>query len=130
MQSRATVVITDSGGIQEESIYLGVPCLTLREITDTWMKAAAGHDTLQTDPRPIPGGIMPAWMDERGCWVDEPLASIYTPNSLPLLEANLAMGKLSLCAAARELFFLRWEVPIGREREFESVNYPHQLRPR
>ena len=29
MQSRATVVITDSGGIQEETTYLGVPCLTL-----------------------------------------------------------------------------------------------------
>jgi UDP-N-acetylglucosamine 2-epimerase (non-hydrolysing) len=26
MQSRATVVITDSGGIQEETTYLGVPC--------------------------------------------------------------------------------------------------------
>jgi len=34
MQSRATVVITDSGGIQEETTYLGVPCLTLRENTE------------------------------------------------------------------------------------------------
>ena len=31
LQSRAQVVITDSGGIQEETTYLGVPCLTLRE---------------------------------------------------------------------------------------------------
>jgi len=34
LQRRATVVVTDSGGIQEETTYLGVPCLTLRENTE------------------------------------------------------------------------------------------------
>ncbi len=34
LQRRATVVITDSGGIQEETTYLGVPCLTIRENTE------------------------------------------------------------------------------------------------
>lgn len=34
LQSRATAVITDSGGIQEETTYLGVPCLTVRENTE------------------------------------------------------------------------------------------------
>src|SRR3954470_3032499 len=34
LQSRAAVVITDSGGIQEETTYLGVPCLTLRNNTE------------------------------------------------------------------------------------------------
>jgi UDP-N-acetylglucosamine 2-epimerase (non-hydrolysing) len=33
LQQGATVVITDSGGIQEETSFLGVPCLTLRERT-------------------------------------------------------------------------------------------------
>ncbi len=34
LQQRATVVITDSGGIQEETTFLGIPCLTVRENTE------------------------------------------------------------------------------------------------
>jgi UDP-N-acetylglucosamine 2-epimerase (non-hydrolysing) len=46
MQSRATVVITDSGGIQEESTYLGVPCLTLRENTERPITVSLGTNVL------------------------------------------------------------------------------------
>ncbi len=34
LQRRAAVVVTDSGGIQEETTYLNVPCLTLRNNTE------------------------------------------------------------------------------------------------
>jgi UDP-N-acetylglucosamine 2-epimerase (non-hydrolysing) len=34
LQKHATVVITDSGGIQEETTFLGTPCLTMRENTE------------------------------------------------------------------------------------------------
>lgn len=34
LQSQAALVITDSGGIQEETTFLGVPCLTVRENTE------------------------------------------------------------------------------------------------
>jgi UDP-N-acetylglucosamine 2-epimerase (non-hydrolysing) len=34
LSSGARLVLTDSGGIQEETTYLGIPCLTLRENTE------------------------------------------------------------------------------------------------
>ncbi|MGD0600330.1 MAG: UDP-N-acetylglucosamine 2-epimerase (non-hydrolyzing) [Terriglobales bacterium] len=46
LQSRATVVITDSGGIQEETTYLGVPCLTLRENTERPITVSIGTNVL------------------------------------------------------------------------------------
>ncbi len=46
LQQRATVVITDSGGIQEETTYLGVPCLTLRENTERPVTVDIGTNLL------------------------------------------------------------------------------------
>jgi UDP-N-acetylglucosamine 2-epimerase (non-hydrolysing) len=40
------VVITDSGGVQEETTYLGVPCLTLRENTERPITVTMGTNTL------------------------------------------------------------------------------------
>jgi UDP-N-acetylglucosamine 2-epimerase (non-hydrolysing) len=46
LQKDATVVITDSGGIQEETSYLGVPCLTLRPNTERPVTLTQGTNTL------------------------------------------------------------------------------------
>ena len=46
LQKNATVVITDSGGIQEETTYLGVPCLTLRENTERPITITCGTNVL------------------------------------------------------------------------------------
>ncbi|MGA2417491.1 MAG: UDP-N-acetylglucosamine 2-epimerase (non-hydrolyzing) [Candidatus Sulfotelmatobacter sp.] len=51
LQSRAAVVITDSGGIQEETTYLGVPCLTLRTNTERPITVTAGTNILVGDDR-------------------------------------------------------------------------------
>ena len=42
----ATLVLTDSGGLQEETTALGVPCLTLRENTERPITADQGSNTL------------------------------------------------------------------------------------
>ena len=46
LQKHASVVITDSGGIQEETTYLGTPCLTLRENTERPITIKAGTNVL------------------------------------------------------------------------------------
>ncbi len=46
LQARAAVVITDSGGIQEETTYLRVPCLTLRNNTERPVTTEIGTNIL------------------------------------------------------------------------------------
>jgi len=46
LQRRAVVVITDSGGVQEETTYLGVPCLTMRNNTERPVTVNMGTNVL------------------------------------------------------------------------------------
>ena len=46
----AKAAITDSGGVQEESTYLGIPCLTLRENTERPITVTQGSNRL-VEPR-------------------------------------------------------------------------------
>ncbi len=46
LQREAAVVITDSGGIQEETTFLGVPCLTLRNNTERPVTVSMGTNIL------------------------------------------------------------------------------------
>lgn len=46
LQKNARLVITDSGGIQEETSYLGIPCLTVRNNTERPVTITVGTNTL------------------------------------------------------------------------------------
>ena len=46
LQKNATLVVTDSGGIQEETTFLGVPCLTMRENTERPVTVSVGTNQL------------------------------------------------------------------------------------
>ena len=83
----ASLVLTDSGGIQEETTILGVPCLTLRENTERPITVTMGTNTLvgcDTDRivmaakealgRPATGKIPPLWDGEAGMRIAEVLS--------------------------------------------------------
>ena len=46
LMADARIVLTDSGGLQEETTALGVPCLTLRENTERPITVEQGTNTL------------------------------------------------------------------------------------
>ena len=56
----AALVLTDSGGLQEETTALGIPCLTLRENTERPVTVDEGSNTLVgTDPAAIVAAALP-----------------------------------------------------------------------
>ena len=56
LMARARFVLTDSGGIQEETTALGVPCLTLRRNTERPVTVSHGTNRLAATPGEILAG--------------------------------------------------------------------------
>jgi UDP-N-acetylglucosamine 2-epimerase (non-hydrolysing) len=74
LQSKAAVVITDSGGIQEETTFLQVPCLTVRDNTERPITTKLGTNVLV-------GRCMRRLREE----IDRILAGDFTPGKVPPL---------------------------------------------
>jgi UDP-N-acetylglucosamine 2-epimerase (non-hydrolysing) len=54
LESQAKLVLTDSGGVQEETCILQVPCITLRDNTERPETVAVGANILAgTNPQSI-----------------------------------------------------------------------------
>jgi UDP-N-acetylglucosamine 2-epimerase (non-hydrolysing) len=66
-------VITDSGGIQEESTYLGVPCLTIRPNTERPVTITMGTNTL-----------LPLELDEILQYIHQIMAGNYKKGEIPV----------------------------------------------
>jgi UDP-N-acetylglucosamine 2-epimerase (non-hydrolysing) len=80
LERRAVVVITDSGGVQEETTYLKVPCITLRANTERPVTVSLGTNVLVGDDgeklrsemcdiidgKVKPGTIPPLWDGHAG----------------------------------------------------------------
>ena len=56
---RCTIAITDSGGVQEETTYLGIPCVTLRENTERPITLTEGSNRL-AKPQDLPAAAREA----------------------------------------------------------------------
>jgi UDP-N-acetylglucosamine 2-epimerase (non-hydrolysing) len=52
LMSHAKAILTDSGGIQEETTYLGIPCLTFRDSTERPVTVTLGTNQLLADLDP------------------------------------------------------------------------------
>ncbi len=84
LQRQATLVITDAGGVQEESTYLRVPCLTVRENTERPITVELGTNVLV-------GQDMDRLRDE----VDRILAGTFKAGMIPQLWDGKAGGRLA-----------------------------------
>jgi UDP-N-acetylglucosamine 2-epimerase (non-hydrolysing) len=102
LQSRATVVITDSGGIQEETTYLKIPCITMRDNTERPITITMGTNVLVgrdicklrtelskvLDGRAKPGTNPPLWDGRAGERVADILLNVRPAPEPP--KANLS----------------------------------------
>ena len=97
LQAGATVVLTDSGGIQEETTFLGVPCLTLRANTERPITVEVGtnvlvgndNDRLRAglatilDGKQKQGAIPPLWDGRAGQRIAQVLAEYFDQRVKP-----------------------------------------------
>ncbi len=90
LMAKSRFVLTDSGGIQEETTALGVPCLTLRRNTERPVTVTHGTNRLATTPEEIQAGA------------DEILAGRWrTGESVPLWDGRASERIVDVLAGSR-----------------------------
>jgi len=84
LEAAARFVVTDSGGVQEETSWLGVRCFTLRDTTERPITVTLGTNTLIADVAEIPallaeakpGAEIPLWDGKAGARAARVLAGV------------------------------------------------------
>ncbi len=105
----AHAVVTDSGGVQEESTALGVPCLTVRDNTERPITITEGTNQLVRDPGALPALVRTAmrpvslrrpegWDGRAGERIIDALvdaaAAIADPRAVPPIESLTPVAAL------------------------------------
>jgi UDP-N-acetylglucosamine 2-epimerase len=70
--SRAKLVLTDSGGMQKEAFFLGVPCVTLRDETE-WI------ETIELGANRLAGASTEAIVKHAATALQQPVSTIEKP---------------------------------------------------
>jgi UDP-N-acetylglucosamine 2-epimerase (non-hydrolysing) len=91
LNANARMVITDSGGVQEEATVLGVPCITLRNNTERPITCEVGtnvvvgnspekilhHATAVLKAQAVPGKVPEKWDGKAAERIVQVLASLH-----------------------------------------------------
>jgi UDP-N-acetylglucosamine 2-epimerase (non-hydrolysing) len=93
LEADARAVLTDSGGVQEETTYLRVPCFTLRDNTERPVTVRAGTNTML--------GLAPTRINEIPSYLERPLTTV----TAPALWDGHAAARVAdvICASATSL---------------------------
>jgi UDP-N-acetylglucosamine 2-epimerase (non-hydrolysing) len=90
----ASLILTDSGGIQEETTVLGIPCLTLRECTERPVTVHLGtNSVIGTDPENI---LRSARQALRGDWQQGSIPEGWDGHAAERIARVLTRERLSL----------------------------------
>jgi len=95
LEAAARFVLTDSGGVQEETSALGVPCFTLRDATERPITVELGTNTVL--------GLRPDRLREIPALLAEPREA----RSIPLWDGEAGARAAAVLAAALEAAYVR-----------------------
>ena len=110
--SKSKAAITDSGGIQEESTYLGVPCLTMRMNTERPITLTCGTNTLVGSDR-----------EKLLTEIDRILANQYRISTIPeLWDGNAARRIVEVLKAEMHASFVTTSRDKRHQRQPLELN--------
>jgi UDP-N-acetylglucosamine 2-epimerase (non-hydrolysing) len=100
LQASSSIVLTDSGGIQEETTVLGIPCLTMRENTERPATISYGTNRLAGTRKET---ILEAWKQSRADRREPRIPPLWDGHAGPRCHAAIRQFLLSHCETGLQI---------------------------